>query len=61
MEITENERGGVWSNLVDRLVGSLFVWGNLASKREIEPLGVGEKNVQCIYMEHKIVPLLVHY
>ena len=61
MEITENERGGVWSNLADRKVASLFVWGKLASKSEIEPLGVGEEKVQCIYIEHKIVPLLVHY
>ena len=59
MEITENESGGVWSKLADCRVSSLFLWGNLASKSEIEPLGVGEENVQCIYMEHKIIPLLV--
>ena len=48
MEITENERGGVLSKLADRRVGSLFLRGNLASKSEIEPLGVGEENIQCI-------------
>ena len=46
---------------MNQRVASLFVWGNLASKSEIEPLGVGEENVQCIYMEHNIIPLLVHY
>ena len=50
--------GGVWSYLADRRVASLFFWGNLASNSEIELLGVGEENVQCIYMEHKIIPLL---
>ena len=37
MEITENERGVFGLNLADCRVGSLFLWGNLASKSEIEP------------------------
>ena len=47
MEIIENEKGGVWSKLADRRVGCLFLWGNLASKSQIEPLGVGEPIVHC--------------
>ena len=45
MEIIKNERGAVWSKLADRRVGSLFLWGNLASKSQIEPLGVSEESV----------------